>query len=114
MFAVFTFHEIMQLVCQYTGRKRPIIPVPWTIAKLQGALLERLPPSILTLTRDQVGNLKLVYMYPFDFWQVEQLQKDNVVPLPLPPDQLSLEYLLRKYTGKELESVHQVLPKYLR
>jgi hypothetical protein len=45
----------MQMVLRYTGRTRLIIPVPWIVGMLQGAVLEQLPPSILTMTRDQVS-----------------------------------------------------------
>lgn len=49
----------MQLVIDYSGRSRPIIPVPWLVAKMQAAIIERLPmPPLLSITRDQVEQLK--------------------------------------------------------
>jgi len=56
---VFTYREMMQLVLTYTHRKRPIIPLPWFVGRMQGWLLEKLPENILTLTRDQVEQLKM-------------------------------------------------------
>ena len=44
----------MELVLKYTGRYRPILPVPFVVGFLQAMVLEKLPPSVLTLTRDQV------------------------------------------------------------
>jgi hypothetical protein len=44
----------MELVVKYTGRYRPIIPVPWVVGELQGEVLQRLPRNIFTVTRDQV------------------------------------------------------------
>jgi hypothetical protein len=44
----------MKLVVTHTGRFRPIISVPWKLAELQGEILQRLPASVFTVTRDQV------------------------------------------------------------
>jgi hypothetical protein len=44
----------MELVVRYTGRYRPIAPIPWKVGDLQGRILERLPANIFTITRDQV------------------------------------------------------------
>ncbi|KAI0034180.1 NAD-P-binding protein [Vararia minispora EC-137] len=94
---IFTFRDIMKMVLKYTGRTRPIIHVPWAIGNVQGAMLEKLPPSVLTLTRDQV----------------KQLKHDNTVPSPLPPGELSLADLLRKHFQDKPTSAHRILPKYL-
>ncbi|KAL7746537.1 pantoate-beta-alanine ligase [Sorochytrium milnesiophthora] len=56
--AVYTYRELMQLVLQASGRKRPIVSLPWAVGMLQGAVLERLPPNLFTLTVDQVRLLK--------------------------------------------------------
>ncbi|KAI0078168.1 NADH dehydrogenase [Panus rudis PR-1116 ss-1] len=93
---VFTYRQIMELVLKYTGRTRTIIPLPFAIGKLQGAILEQLPQNIFTLTRDQV----------------EQLKKDNVVTASQ-VDGISFEGLLKKFSSDGLTSVHEVLPKYL-
>jgi hypothetical protein len=44
----------MELVVKYTGRFRPIVPVPWFVGELQGEILQRLPTNMFTVTRDQV------------------------------------------------------------
>lgn len=44
----------MKLVVTHTGRYRPIISVPWKLGELQGEVMQRLPTSIVTITRDQV------------------------------------------------------------
>lgn len=49
----------MQTLLEVTGRYRPIVSLPYSIANLQAAVLERLPPSILTITRDQIRQLQM-------------------------------------------------------
>lgn len=41
----------------YTGKKRPLIPVPWCVAYMQGAVFSLLPKPLLTV--DQVRSLKV-------------------------------------------------------
>lgn len=56
---VFTYRQIMELVLNYNGRSRAIIPIPWLVAKMQAGIIERLPvPALLSITRDQVEQLK--------------------------------------------------------
>ncbi|KZV74897.1 NAD-P-binding protein [Peniophora sp. CONT] len=93
---VFSFKDIMHLVLRHTGRTRPVVPVPWAVGTIQGAVLERLPETILTMTRDQV----------------EQLKKDNVVVIPTPSGHINFKYFMRMH-GRELTSVEEVLPTYL-
>lgn len=65
---VFTFKQLMELVLQVTGRRRLLLPIPFPVASMQGALFETIhgmAPSVPPmLTRDQV----------------ELLKSDNVVP----------------------------------
>lgn len=49
---VFTFREILQYVLRETDRRRPLIPVPPVLARLQALVAERLPGK--PLTRDQL------------------------------------------------------------
>lgn len=56
--AVYTFRELMQIVMRETGRRRPLIPLPWSVAgliglvgDLQSAILPFIAPP---LTSDQV------------------------------------------------------------
>lgn len=82
-----TFRELMELTLAVSGRRRVLLPLPWSLATAQGAaaeaahaLLPALPPVI---TRDQVALLRT----------------DNVVtgrawPTPLRPcDAASISYI---------------------
>lgn len=60
-----TLRELVDYVCEVTGRKRLIAPVPFGLARLQGQVLELadmltlgLMPNELILTRDQVSLLE--------------------------------------------------------
>jgi uncharacterized protein YbjT (DUF2867 family) len=53
---IYTFRELMELMLVELRRHRGLIPVPFWIAKLQGAVLQFLP--VPPLTRDQVELLK--------------------------------------------------------
>lgn len=57
--AVFTYRQIMELVLKYTNRYRPIVSVPFAVGRLQASVLERLPESVLSLSRDQVSSYSL-------------------------------------------------------
>jgi uncharacterized protein YbjT (DUF2867 family) len=58
---VMTMREVMERVLAYSMRSRPLVPVPFWFAKLQGAFLQWLPKPPLTID------------------QVRLLQTDNVV-----------------------------------
>ena len=64
--AVYSFKQIMEMICRETGRKRLLIPFPYTIATLQASFLQLLPKPFLTTD------------------QVELLKHDNVVSGKLP------------------------------
>ncbi|MBA4808442.1 complex I NDUFA9 subunit family protein [Brevundimonas sp.] len=57
---VFTFREVLELVRRETGRDRLLLPIPFPIARLMGAVLETVRFVGLTppLTRDQVVMLQ--------------------------------------------------------
>jgi NADH dehydrogenase len=57
----YSFKELLQLILRETGRKRALVPVPFSIAFLQAAFLQLLPTPLLTID------------------QVKLLKKDNVV-----------------------------------
>eukprot|EP00743_Colponemidia_sp_Colp-15_P013175 GILK01015211.1.p1 GENE.GILK01015211.1~~GILK01015211.1.p1 ORF type:complete len:321 (+),score=43.44 GILK01015211.1:68-1030(+) len=82
---IYTFKQIMELVLKYTGRKRLLIPIPWPIAQIQGAILGCLPHPLLTSD------------------QVKMLRRDNVVR-----SSLTLSSL-----GITAKSVEEVVPSYL-
>jgi len=92
---IFTYKEIVELVICYTRRWRPVVSIPYSIGMLQGAVLERLPNNIFSVTRDQIL----------------QLKKDNVVTKSGEP---GFSDLIVRETGLPLTSVHAVLPTYLR
>ncbi|KAF8632993.1 hypothetical protein AX15_001590 [Amanita polypyramis BW_CC] len=94
---VFTFKEIMQLVLKYNRRKRPVVSLPLVLGMLQGVVMERLPPGLFTVTRDQL----------------RQLTMDNVVPESLPQNHITLLQLFEDASLGPLTSVHEILPKYL-
>jgi len=58
---IMTMREVMERVLAYTMRSRPLVPVPFWFAKLQGAFLQWLPKPPLTVD------------------QVRLLQTDNIV-----------------------------------
>lgn len=58
---VLTMRDVMERVLAYTMRSRPLVPLPFWLAKLQGAFLQWLPNPPLTLD------------------QVRLLERDNVV-----------------------------------
>lgn len=53
----YSLKEIMELVLRATGRRRLLVPVPFGMAMVQAAVLERLPKP--PLTRDQVRLMKV-------------------------------------------------------
>ena len=52
----YSFEELMVYLLDQIGKHRGLIPVPFALAEIQGAILEKLP--IKLLTRDQVEMLK--------------------------------------------------------
>jgi len=86
----------MKLVLTHTKWTQPIVSIPFAIGKMQGFVLEQLPPKLFNLTRDQV----------------EQLKIDNVVNPNPPQDHALLADLLRKFSDEDLASVHNMLPSY--
>ena len=50
----------MELVLKYNHRLRPIISLPLAVGLLQGAVMERLPQNLFTLTRDQAWTLFVI------------------------------------------------------
>ena len=72
---ILTMKEVMERVLTYTMRKRWLVPLPFPLAKLQGAMLQILPNPPLTLD------------------QVRLLEKDNVVSEAAKRDHRTLEGL---------------------
>ncbi|MBP0437223.1 complex I NDUFA9 subunit family protein [Tianweitania sediminis] len=87
---VLTFRECMEHMLQVIDRKRVFIPIPWPIARLQGAVLGMLPGKLLTSD------------------QVKLLQRDNVVSAEAEQAGRTLLGL-----GITPESIDALLPSYL-
>lgn len=54
--SVYTFRKLMEIMLREIGRRRLLLPIPFTLARLQAAILELLPNPLLT--RDQVKLLE--------------------------------------------------------
>jgi uncharacterized protein YbjT (DUF2867 family) len=85
-----TFKECLELVLEQTGRRRPLIPIPFGIAKIQGSILGMLPKPLLT--KDQVV----------------MLEHDNIVS-----DKAKLAGLTLEGIGISPASAEAILPSYL-
>ena len=83
---IYTFREILEIVLRETGRKRWLVPIPFSVAMLKASILQLFPNAMLT--RDQV----------------RFLHYDNVVA----PGALTLADL-----GIEPETLEAILPTYL-
>ncbi|MDZ3836963.1 MAG: complex I NDUFA9 subunit family protein [Rhodospirillales bacterium] len=83
---VMTYREVMEIVLEETGRKRLLMPLPLSIAAIQGWFFEKLPKPMLT--RDQVKLLGI----------------DNVV---------SAKALGLKDLGIPATAVEAIVPSYL-
>ena len=53
---IYSFRELLELILKEIGRKRCLINLPWSIAKLEASFLQLMPNPLLT--RDQVELLK--------------------------------------------------------
>ena len=82
----YSFKEVMEIVCEQTGRKRLLLPVPFGIAMLKAFFLQMAPKPLLTPD------------------QVKLLRHDNVVS----PTTLTLADL-----GITANSVEAEVPSYL-
>jgi len=87
---VLSFREILEYILKVTNRSRPLLPVPFGIAHLQGRILEVLPKP--PLTADQVTMLKV----------------DNVVSASAKREGRTLEGL-----GLEPTTIEAIVPSYL-
>ncbi|MBM3569933.1 MAG: complex I NDUFA9 subunit family protein [Alphaproteobacteria bacterium] len=63
---VYSFRELMELVCRYTGRDRLLVPIPFALARYEAMWLQLLPKPLLTVD------------------QVRLLERDNLADPALP------------------------------
>jgi uncharacterized protein YbjT (DUF2867 family) len=87
---VLTFRECMEHMLEVIDRKRVLAPVPWPIARIQGAILGMLPNPLLTSD------------------QVTMLETDNVVSAAATSENRTLAAL-----GITPQSLDAILPSYL-
>lgn len=87
---VMTFRECLEAVLEATGRSRPIVSIPFPIAKIQGSILGMLPKPLLT--KDQVV----------------MLERDNIVSDAARAAGLTLEGM-----GVTPTAAGPILPSYL-
>lgn len=87
---ILTFRESMELMLTIIDRKRWLVTVPWSVARMQASVLELLPKPLLTVD------------------QVAQLAHDNVVSDKAVKDKRTLEGL-----GIRPHLLDSILPTYL-
>ena len=85
-----TFKECMEKLLEVTNRKRALISLPWSLAKLQGRILGLLPNPLLTAD------------------QVELLRHDNVVSAEAERENRTFAAL-----GIRPQAMDAILPGYL-
>jgi uncharacterized protein YbjT (DUF2867 family) len=86
-----TFRECMEMILAELERRRLLVPIPWSLATVAGAILGVLPGKILT--RDQVRQLRI----------------DNVVSEAARAERRTIEGL-----GIDPTSLAAILPTYLQ
>jgi NADH dehydrogenase len=88
--SIYTFRELLDMIGEYTTRKRGYVSIPFWLGKLQAAILQMVPGAPLTID------------------QVRMLQTDNVV---------SADAIREARTLKELgiapQAVEAIVPQYL-
>lgn len=87
---IHTFRQLMEFMLHTIGRRRLLVPIPWSIATVQAALLQILPNPLLTMD------------------QVELLKTDNVVSEAAARAALTLEGL-----GIAPQALEAIVPSYL-
>lgn len=87
---ILTFRECMQVMLEEIERKRLLVPLPWSLARAMGHVLQLLPKPLLTVD------------------QVRQLRVDNVVSEVAKSEGRTLEGL-----GIDPVNLAAILPSYL-
>ncbi|MCA1999219.1 MAG: complex I NDUFA9 subunit family protein [Hyphomicrobiales bacterium] len=88
--AILSFRAILEYILAETGRTRPLLPLPFGLAKWQASLLEMLPNPLLTVD------------------QVTLLERDNIVSAGAIAEGRTLEGLGITPTG-----IEAIVPGYL-
>jgi uncharacterized protein YbjT (DUF2867 family) len=87
---VMSFRELMEFTLRTVERKRLLVPLPWSVARVQAMILELLPKPLLTTD------------------QVELLRTDNVVSGEASAEQRTLQGL-----GITPRGIEAIVPAYL-
>jgi uncharacterized protein YbjT (DUF2867 family) len=87
---IMTFRQILEYILKETGRSRPLIPLPFSLAKMQASFLQALPKPLLTVD------------------QVTMLENDNVVS-----DEATREGRTLAGLGIDPVAVEAIVPSYL-
>lgn len=93
------FKDIYEILFRYTGRRRPLINLPWGVAKFQASLMSLLPNPLLT--PDQVESLKTDYVIAPDALTFKDL---GIVPKGM--DLILPTYLERYRAGGRFANSH--------
>jgi NADH dehydrogenase len=88
---ILTFREVLEFILVTTQRRRPLVPLPFGLARLAGQVLQHLPGRLLTAD------------------QVRMLETDNVVSAAAAEAGRTLEGL-----GIAPRSIEAIVPAYLR
>lgn len=87
---VMTFEEVLRFILETIDRKRLLVPLPFSLARMKAAVLQLLPKPLLTMD------------------QVRMLEIDNVVSAEAQADGRTLEGL-----GITAQAVEAIVPDYL-
>lgn len=85
-----SFRDLLELTLEQIGRKRLLLPLPWTLARIQAFFFEMMPKPMLT--RDQIA----------------MLETDNIVSKEAAREQRTLQGL-----GIRPTAMQAILPSYL-
>jgi NADH dehydrogenase len=86
---VLTFRQCMEMMLEITGRRRMLLPIPWSIARIMGRFGELMPGQ--PITRDQVRMLR------FDNVVSEEAKRDGRTLAGLGIEPTALEIVLPTY-----------------
>jgi NADH dehydrogenase len=84
--STYSLRQIMELTLRYIGRRRPLIPIPWGLARVQASLLSWLPEP--PITRDQLLQLSVDNVLASDdpglaAFRIRPTPAEAVLPLTL-------------------------------
>ncbi|WP_349369612.1 complex I NDUFA9 subunit family protein [Salinarimonas sp.] len=97
---IFTFREVVELVLRYTERRRPILPLPDGLARIQATITETLDKVTLGLMPDEIVLTRD---------QLKMLASDNVVSEAAKAEGRTLEGI-----GVQPTAVEAIVPAYLK